>query len=308
MYNNNIRRSAFTLIELLVVIAIIAILAAILFPVFAQAKEAAKKTSAIAQCKQSGTAMLIYSTDNDDYCPLAYAPYADGQGWWYSYSSPIPADWFSGGGYNPIEDAQQWGNSTEPYRKNYDILVAPGMPKAKALAANYYVAPMMRKQWKNSSFTFNGILNSYSLTSVASPSRTPLIWQGLGKTELEGVTWSNPIMFCTEAGPCVFNPGSTPQPGSGTTAAGAANAVINGASIWGYGKGVIFVATDSSAKFRQLGNHAGQPCPTGCGNPNYEPFAQLLANGDPTLLWNCRAPGATVSYACYFRPDNEFTN
>ncbi|MDI9641113.1 prepilin-type N-terminal cleavage/methylation domain-containing protein [Kamptonema cortianum] len=62
-------KKAFTLIELLVVIAIIAILAAILFPVFAQAKLAAKKTAGLAQQKQIGTALQIYTTDYDDGIP-----------------------------------------------------------------------------------------------------------------------------------------------------------------------------------------------------------------------------------------------
>jgi prepilin-type N-terminal cleavage/methylation domain-containing protein/prepilin-type processing-associated H-X9-DG protein len=59
-------RKAFTLIELLVVIAIIAILAAILFPVFAQAKEAAKRTADLSNLKQIGTATMIYVNDYDD--------------------------------------------------------------------------------------------------------------------------------------------------------------------------------------------------------------------------------------------------
>jgi len=62
-------KRAFTLIELLVVIAIIAILAAILFPVFAQAKEAAKKTSCLSNIKQTGTATMIYLSDSDDTFP-----------------------------------------------------------------------------------------------------------------------------------------------------------------------------------------------------------------------------------------------
>jgi len=65
------RRIAFTLIELLVVIAIIAILAAILFPVFAQAKEAAKKTAAISNSKQVALADIMYSTDSDDGFPIS---------------------------------------------------------------------------------------------------------------------------------------------------------------------------------------------------------------------------------------------
>ncbi|MFN3962749.1 MAG: prepilin-type N-terminal cleavage/methylation domain-containing protein, partial [Fimbriimonadaceae bacterium] len=62
-------RKAFTLIELLVVIAIIAILAAILFPVFAQAKEAAKNTALLNNTKQMGVAANIYSADYDDLMP-----------------------------------------------------------------------------------------------------------------------------------------------------------------------------------------------------------------------------------------------
>jgi prepilin-type N-terminal cleavage/methylation domain-containing protein/prepilin-type processing-associated H-X9-DG protein len=65
----NRRSGGFTLIELLVVIAIIAILAAILFPVFAQAKAAAKKTAGLAQMKQIGTALMMYSNDYDDGYP-----------------------------------------------------------------------------------------------------------------------------------------------------------------------------------------------------------------------------------------------
>jgi prepilin-type N-terminal cleavage/methylation domain-containing protein len=78
-------KQAFTLIELLVVIAIIAILAAILFPVFAQAKFAAKKTVDLSNAKEIGTAVKLYLGDSDDQMPIFYAYnsdptiYADGK-------------------------------------------------------------------------------------------------------------------------------------------------------------------------------------------------------------------------------------
>lgn len=71
-------RKAFTLIELLVVIAIIAILAAILFPVFAQAKLAAKKTVSLSNTKQIGLAMAMYTNDYDDTSPIVFS--INGQG------------------------------------------------------------------------------------------------------------------------------------------------------------------------------------------------------------------------------------
>ncbi len=74
------RSKAFTLIELLVVIAIIAILAAILFPVFAQAKLAAKKTVDLSNMKQIGTMMALYGNDYKDCFPLTSFP-SKGNSW-----------------------------------------------------------------------------------------------------------------------------------------------------------------------------------------------------------------------------------
>ncbi len=88
----NLPKRAFTLIELLVVIAIIAILAAILFPVFAQAKEAGKKTQCLSQLKQISTSMTIYLGDNDDAYPqvLGFAtPINGGLNGWVPYDVQI---------------------------------------------------------------------------------------------------------------------------------------------------------------------------------------------------------------------------
>jgi prepilin-type N-terminal cleavage/methylation domain-containing protein/prepilin-type processing-associated H-X9-DG protein len=81
-------RRAFTLIELLVVIAIIAILAAILFPVFAQAKLAAKKTASLNDTKQIGLALFMYANDADDTSPIVFS--INGQGSVDTYQTMQP--------------------------------------------------------------------------------------------------------------------------------------------------------------------------------------------------------------------------
>lgn len=110
MKNN---RKAFTLIELLVVIAIIAILAAILFPVFAQAKESAKKTVCLSQAKQTALSAMMYANDNDNiYVPASYGTYSAD---WY-------APWFGPAGSGALI---YWNQIIQPYIKSYDLLVCP---------------------------------------------------------------------------------------------------------------------------------------------------------------------------------------
>ncbi len=75
VYGDRNRRSAFTLIELLVVIAIIAILAAILFPVFAQAREKARQASCLSNQRQIGLGFRMYSQDYDETFPLINISY-----------------------------------------------------------------------------------------------------------------------------------------------------------------------------------------------------------------------------------------
>ena len=87
---NPSKSRAFTLIELLVVIAIIAILAAILFPVFAQAKEAAKKTTSGSNLRQIGLAWTMYAGDSDDtLMRVATAGLGKTMYWWGSWDGKV---------------------------------------------------------------------------------------------------------------------------------------------------------------------------------------------------------------------------
>jgi len=115
------KRKGFTLIELLVVIAIIAILAAILFPVFAQAREKARAISCLSNAKQLGLADVMYGQDFDEQGPSGYATSADGNGWanqLYGYVK-------SAGAYQCPDDSStnQYGNGTgESYGLNSGLV------------------------------------------------------------------------------------------------------------------------------------------------------------------------------------------
>lgn len=137
----------FTLIELLVVIAIIAILAAILFPVFAKAREAARKTACSSNLKQIATGMLMYTQDYDETFPAAYAiqagagapPDGDTQHWCWSMERVD-------GGYIARTQQLQAQNGTmrlmlQPYIKNSNVFQCPSY-RNSTFPTSHYEAKM----------------------------------------------------------------------------------------------------------------------------------------------------------------------
>jgi len=124
---NNFRKG-FTLIELLVVIAIIAILAAILFPVFAQAREKARQTACLSNLKQIGLATLQY---NQDYDELFYAHrYNLAAGATNPLVSATNGNLISGSAVNK----EFWISLLQPYTKSYDVFKCPDNPNAWVVA------------------------------------------------------------------------------------------------------------------------------------------------------------------------------
>lgn len=141
-------QSAFTLIELLVVIAIIAILAAILFPVFAQAREKARQTTCLSNMKQLGLAMMQYNQDYDEK--------------------------FTGSGYY----GQGWAELVIPYVKSAGVYKcpddsrAPYNPTWQPYVISYAANSVVLKPNKTV------IANAMSLAQLNSPSNTVLIFEG----------------------------------------------------------------------------------------------------------------------------------
>lgn len=204
------KSKAFTLIELLVVIAIIAILAAILFPVFAQAREKARQTSCLSNIKQISLALVSYSIDYDEVMPIAFPK--------------IPA--INGGNSTDMP----WDSQLQPYIKSVQIFTCPsdsvprisvnsvpwwdGSFKSKALERSYaYVGKIA---------TVQGIANGYGnrdqntgmsdwgatptkIATISAVAETIAIvenWsynQGTGSDSYMGGSWGSEFTDCDTA-------------------------------------------------------------------------------------------------------------
>lgn len=330
------KRLGFTLIELLVVIAIIAILAAILFPVFAQAKLAAKKTTDLSNMKQLGTGTYLYLSDNDDVLPTQSGRVPVLNSWYYNGFVPVPTDWWTAvdGGYQYVvatnscsglacSSAALYGgaqglpnNLIQPYVKSYALQTVPSAEYQTQHFQAY--GPYSDPGAKNRAvigYSMNGLVSSSSTSEINSPSSVMLWWHGFGSQNYDGFTYTNPFLICPYGDqPCKFDPSGPAVAVAGPQVAttcinhdaqgsgpgnGQQSALgnVGYGTTWAYGKQDNWVYSDTHAK-----SH-----PTGTGDQKLDPFDVNCydASGHPNALAGC-TNAAVYDTHCHiplFRPD-----
>lgn len=184
-FRNCSHRRAFTLIELLVVIAIIAILAAILFPVFAQAREKARSAACLSNTRQMATGSMMYVQDYDGvFFPAQYSLTGT--------STPYPSN------YGVIYYAAVWADIIAPYTKNQGIGKCPSdSGRIVTSDANYRAGPQLSYGVNLYAWIGWGGVGSGERvagpteSSIQSPATKILVAEGAAQYGLDGIilTW-----------------------------------------------------------------------------------------------------------------------
>ncbi len=280
-------RRGFTLIELLVVIAIIAILAAILFPVFAQAREKARGISCISNLKQESLATLQYVQDYDETYPMAFGYSAKYGGWTTGTQRPVPPDQFA----DADVWAQSYSNAIQSYVKNYGVYTCPD---STVKNGGYTGLNTIVKI----SYTYNGLLQSCPMAGITSPAGLIMLHAGRGRAYRLNADLAQPVLSCGDSTDLSCRYKAKLADGTCAKGNGAGSGwygSTDGMAIHGRGQSMAYA--DGHAKNRNLSLSTIDPLTT---DGNQDPWRSYDKDG------NIASAYGDGCHIYLFRPDMNF--
>lgn len=314
----NRRLSGFTLIELLVVIAIIAILAAILFPVFAQAREKARQTSCLSNMKQLSMSAIQYSQDFDETYPIAISR-SNGNGWMNSGNADgpthVPSMWpYATANFKTMRDDSVWANSLQPYLKSYAVLACPS-----SQSNNYYTTTDSFKVSEPAivSYHYNGELQSAPEGIVKRPAVIPLFWEGEGNWAFRGVVIQKVQLYCPQpTAECTYVPTNAATSCTGKNGdfsyysgwTGVNNITLGTMKV--HQSGINYAYADGHAKYSTTGAAVKPALNNSIAGAQRDPFIQYDAKGfaikDPAGDYINYSGYSGGCHSYFFAPDRDF--
>ncbi len=207
-------QKGFTLIELLVVIAIISILAAILLPVFARAREKARQIVCISNMKQISMGILLYTDDYDGSFPLHQFPTGNSE---FASLPPLPSQPWNAG---------NWIWTTQPYIRSWSVFTCPSATPVTGYGnAN---PPLFY-----TNYTMNGYLQMQKESVVVRPANTFLLVEGLGDHALDGYGACFPVPQWNPPNPTILKYVYFVRSGLGVNHSGGSDVTyIDGHAKW----------------------------------------------------------------------------
>lgn len=179
------RKRGFTLIELLVVIAIIAILAAILMPVFAQARAKARQAACLNNLKQIGTALMMYAQDYDEILAGNHLGTPHNNAGDSGSATLTPIGFMD---TDPTRVRRNWARDLQPYLKNTQVYLCPNsIPRSSITPASATFLETNDPRGANVSYLLNGVTSSKPLAAIPAPADIIFLHEYLAKSRVSQV-------------------------------------------------------------------------------------------------------------------------
>lgn len=267
--------SAFTLIELLVVIAIIAILAAILFPVFAQARDKARQTACASNMKNMITGTMMYIQDYDELWPITLPSAGTNQ----SFTAWTVEPLLAAPPASPVTRSY-WANAIQPYVKNWQIYTCPS---AQDLNIGRTAE---QSQGIKVAYLLNGYLNSWPTAGSPAPAEVIAYTEGSGKQAILGYALEFPLPVISGCAAPTQVPFQFIRAGTGCAGQCSYTFQTN-KTWWVHGQGSNYAYMDGHVKWQRNGGDTS-------------PWSRTDANGLPQGYWGPNPPDCPWMY--YYGP------